>query len=140
MIDHIYTGEIPEDLKAISEDLIYLAVKYNLPNLVKACEVSLLKTLSEDNAIKTLINIDKYKPTSNIRQDILKYITINALDIIDTEDWQSSAHIQHSTGHSQIHHDQLSGHHRHGRLAELCPHPAFDRTFSNTSRSTLWTS
>jgi len=89
MIDYIYSDEIPDNLDSKAEELIHLALKFQLPNLTKACEVALVKNLSVAKALRTLVTVDKYyTPTSSIRKDILKYITINILEVMDTEEWE----------------------------------------------------
>ena len=67
--------------------MLYLAAKYQLPELVKACEVALLNSLSEGNALATLVIIDRHCPESASRNDIIKFIATNITDISKTEEW-----------------------------------------------------
>ena len=69
MLDYIYTGQIPDDIEENCGEILYLAAKYQLPELVKACEVALLNSLCEGNSLATLVIIDRHCPKSSIRKD-----------------------------------------------------------------------
>ena len=51
------------------------------------CEKSLAK-VSVENSINNLIIIDRYIPGSIIRSRILKFIKVNAKEIVKTKDWK----------------------------------------------------
>ena len=87
MMDYIYTGKIPDNIDDTCGDMLYLAAKYNLPELVKACEVALLNSLCEGNALATLVILDRHCPESLSRKDVIKFIVTNIEDIFDTEEW-----------------------------------------------------
>ena len=89
IIDFIYKGSIPEEIDDVCGDLIYLATKYNLTGLALACEVALVKTICDANALSTLVLIDRHCPRSSIRDDVIKYISMNTVNIIDTEHWET---------------------------------------------------
>lgn len=91
MLDFIYQGKIPVNIKDICGDTLYLATKYDLPGLVEACEVSLFDTLCKENALATLVIIDRHCPESVTRKKVIKYIAENILDIIDSQDWDRFA-------------------------------------------------
>lgn len=89
MIKHIYTGEIPnvEKLRQSAPDILHVAVKYNLVSLVSVCEESMLRELSPENGLNTFIYVDRYSPTSKLRDQVLKFLTKNAKDIVGCGDW-----------------------------------------------------
>jgi len=90
LIDNIYTGKIPSNIDKVAKELYRLAIKYNLQILAKACEISLLGQITDANALDTLITMDKNKfATSATKDDVIKYITINAKEIIDTEEFKT---------------------------------------------------
>ena len=87
LLDFIYTGKIPEDIDETCGDVLYLAAKYHLPELVKACEVALLNSLCEGNALATLVILDRHCPESTSRNEVIRFIATNMTDIIGTEEW-----------------------------------------------------
>jgi len=87
MLDYIYTAKIPANIEDINADLLYVAVKYILPGLIKACEVSLLDSISSSNCLDTLVTLDRHCPGSTSRKDAIKYVAENILKITDSEDW-----------------------------------------------------
>jgi len=91
VIDHIYTGKIPNSIDNAAEELFRLATKYNLQFLAKACELSLLEQLTEKNALETLKTLDKHNSSTEAKNDVIKYITLNATNIVDTEEFQQFA-------------------------------------------------
>jgi len=89
MVEHIYTGKIPEisKLKHLAPDILHIAVKYNLGSLVTVCEDIMLSELKSSNAIKTFIYVDRYSPTSKLREQVLKFLCRNAKEIVGVGDW-----------------------------------------------------
>jgi len=89
LVDHIYTGKVPEvyKLKQFAPEILHVAVKYNLPSLVSVCETTLLNELKSSNAIKTLIYVDRYMPNSKLREQVLRFLCRNARDIVGVGDW-----------------------------------------------------
>merc|ERR550519_1754371 len=87
MLDFIYTGKVPENLQDICEDVLYIAVKYNLSGLVKASKNAFFNTLCNENALGTLVIIDRHCPQSVTRKNVIKFVADNMLDISDTQDW-----------------------------------------------------
>jgi len=88
MLDYIYSGIVPANIGDIAPELIYVAEKYGLKLLTKACEEALVKDMTAENAVKTLILVDRFVPQSEIRNDVLNYIWGNAGDIMNTADWE----------------------------------------------------
>ena len=91
MVEYIYTGKLPEadKLKQFAPDILYIAVKYNLGSLITACEDAMISELNSSNAIKTFIYVDRYKPTSKFREQILKFLSMNAREIVGMGDWNN---------------------------------------------------
>ena len=89
MVEHIYTGKIPEvsQLKQLAPEILHVAVKYNLPSLVAVCEEVMLSELKSSNAIKTFIYVDRYTPTSKLREQVLKFLCRNAREVVGVGDW-----------------------------------------------------
>merc|ERR550519_1098466 len=91
MLDYVYTGKLPENLDDICGDVLYLATKYDLPGLAKASERSLFNTICNDNALSTLVIVDRHCSTSDTRTNVIKYVTENILDTINTQNWNRFA-------------------------------------------------
>ena len=89
MVEHIYTGKIPEvvKLKQLAPEILHIAVKYNLPSLVSVCEDTMLNELKSANAIKTFIYVDRYMPNSKLREQVLKFLVRNAREVVGVGDW-----------------------------------------------------
>jgi len=87
MIYFMNNGVIPPNIDAISFDLIHLAQKYDLKDLLKACERSLVNNMAVENVINTLITLDLYVPTSEYRQKVIEFIKSNAKEVIKVKDW-----------------------------------------------------
>jgi len=87
MLYFINNGIIPANIHAIAFDLIHLAQKYDLQDLLKACERSLANNMTVENVIDTLITLDLYVPTSEFRQKIIEFIKSNGKEVIKVKDW-----------------------------------------------------
>jgi len=89
MLEFICKGLIPENIHEKAMDLILLSDMYGLNDLTVACETSLVKNLSPDNAVEILIMLDKVKHLkSDHRQDVLTYIKREADKIVKSKDWK----------------------------------------------------
>jgi len=93
MLEYIYMDDIPKQINdvLIATDLIHLSVKYDLPSLTNACEASLLSSLDTDNALAVLVTLDTYRPQCTSRQEVLDYIVLNAVVIVDSDHWLTYA-------------------------------------------------
>ena len=60
MINHIYSGTIPDNISDHVADLLNLSHKYELYSLKKACEKTLVDDLVVENAINTIILADRW--------------------------------------------------------------------------------
>jgi len=122
MVEHIYTGKIPEvsKLKQLAPEILHIAVKYNLASLVTTCEKILLSELKSANAIKTFIYVDRYTPTSKLREQVLKFLCRNAREVVGVGDWndfikqypdlatEMFQNVLESTGGQGSHHNKLA--------------------------------
>lgn len=86
LVKHLYDGDIPENINELAVDLIYLAVKYQVYDLIKACQEALIENLTDENAIATLIIVDRYVPQSNMRAKVLEFITNHAAKVVKSKD------------------------------------------------------
>merc|ERR1711874_767610 len=88
MLKRIYDGEVPADINNIAGELIHNADKYGLELLTKACEEAFVEELTDGNAVRTLIIIDRYVPLSDVRKKVLEFIWDNARRVMKSEDWK----------------------------------------------------
>jgi len=90
MLEFMSKGRIPKDIDCIAMDLILMADMYGLDVLTMACETSLINNLSPDNAVETLIAIDKVKHVSKQanRLKVLAYINKEANQVVKSKDWK----------------------------------------------------
>jgi len=86
LVKHMYDGETPENINELAIDLIYLAVKYQVHDLIKACQEALIENLTDENAIATLIIVDRFVPQSSVRAKVLKFMTNHATKVIKSKD------------------------------------------------------
>ena len=88
MISYIYTGNVPENIKQIAPELIQVSDKYQLEILAEACAEALVEELTDENAMKTLVLIDRYAPSPGNRNKVLDFICANARRIMKCADWK----------------------------------------------------
>jgi len=90
LLDFMYKGLIPKDIDEKAMDLILMSDKYDLDLLTMACETSLVDNLKPDNAVETLITIDKIKHVSKEehRKKVLIFIKTEVDLIAQTQDWK----------------------------------------------------
>jgi len=90
MLVFVNEGVIPENIDEEAMDLILMSDYYNLDFLTVACEKSLVNNLTPDNAVETLIAIDKINHVSKLehRQKVLTYIKKEAAQVVKTQDWK----------------------------------------------------
>ena len=88
MISYIYTGNVPENIKQIAPELIQVSDKYQLEILVEACAEALVEELTNENAMKTLVLIDRYAQTSGHRKKVLDFVCENARRVMKSADWK----------------------------------------------------
>jgi len=89
-LDYIARGCIPADMDAKAVDMILMADMYGLDLLTIACQTSMVNNLTAENAVETLIIMDKVKHVSKEehRQKILAFIKKEAAQIARSKDWE----------------------------------------------------
>ena len=90
MLDHIYTGDVPNNIDHLVVDILHISDKYDVTSLKKICEKTLLDNLNAQNAINTLILADRYKTTLILRLKALRCFKENVAEIIKTSDWKDA--------------------------------------------------
>eukprot|EP00092_Neocalanus_flemingeri_P017380 GFUD01018800.1.p1 GENE.GFUD01018800.1~~GFUD01018800.1.p1 ORF type:complete len:189 (+),score=57.17 GFUD01018800.1:95-661(+) len=89
MIDFMYTGEFPDKLDTdMASDLLYVANKYILPDMVEFCVKSLMKNIKVEDYITTFILIDKFAPQSNGRKKMITMMQWNGSGVVNSSDWK----------------------------------------------------
>jgi len=89
LLDFVSKGLIPSDIDDKAVDLLELADMYQIELLSQVCLNSMLDNLSLDNALQTLITVDKLKHICNTeqREKILTYIKKERSKIAKGENW-----------------------------------------------------
>ena len=89
MLHFIYTGEIYYgDMLKRPLEMLQLATFYQLDDLAAASRKILLWQMTADNAVMTLVNLDRYEETGEeAKQLVIKFIKKNARDVVGSEDW-----------------------------------------------------
>jgi len=88
MLEFISNGMIPRDIEEKAIDLIVLANRYDLQDLMEICEISLVNNLTVESVIDTLIAIDLHVPNSQHRKVILDFIKTEAAQLVKSSDWK----------------------------------------------------
>ena len=93
MLEYIYTSRIPRDgTKERPGDLLDLAMQYQLPALGEACKESIIEGLTPQNAVVSLIQLDKYsggKSEEEWKNKVLDFIKKNANAVVKGEHWKT---------------------------------------------------
>jgi len=87
MLEFMAKGVVPRDIEEKAIDLIALADKYDLQDLIKICENSLADNITVENVIETLIAIDLHVPNSEHRQKIVDFIKAEGEQVVKSRDW-----------------------------------------------------
>jgi len=82
MLKFIYSGDVPDDPKILTTDLLNLANMYQLKPLVDACLKKLVDSLEVSSCISTLMLVD-----SSLREVIIMFIQCKAMEVVEEEDW-----------------------------------------------------
>jgi hypothetical protein len=75
LLTFIYTGKSPK-AQSMAQKLLAVAEKYEILELKDICEEFIFKDLTNENAIQSLINADKYN-AMKVLDKIIDYIVIN---------------------------------------------------------------
>ena len=82
MLRYIYTGEIFNIADSTRLDLIKAADKYQILDLKEMCEKDIVKTLSDENALKILAVADQSNATT-LKERTIEFIVANAKTIVE---------------------------------------------------------
>jgi len=88
MLEFMSKGVVPSDIEEKAIDLIDLADRYNLQDLIEICESSLVDNLTIENVVETFIAIDLHVPRSQQRQKLLDFIKAEAVQVVKTPHWR----------------------------------------------------
>jgi len=88
MLEFMSKGVVPSDIEEKAIDLIDLADRYNLQDLIEICESSLVDNLTIENVVETFIAIDLHVPGSQQRQKLLDFIKAEAAQVVKTPHWR----------------------------------------------------
>jgi len=91
MLDFLQGGEIPgrEKMEVMARDLLHLATFYQLPDLQEAAKRALLRGLTVDTAVATLVMFDQHVSGDVAAKDeVLAFIKRNAREVVKGEDWE----------------------------------------------------
>ncbi len=79
-------------LQAVEEmpaEVLGLATIYLLPELAEACRAAVVAALTPENALRSLVDINRYKETEDDRDKvaIFEFIKKNRRNVIKSPDW-----------------------------------------------------
>ena len=88
MLKHIYTGELPDDPKDLTIDLLNIADMYLLDSLKEACVDNLLDNLDVSSCISTFILADLYFPDGGkLRDKVVMFMKCKVDQLVEMKDW-----------------------------------------------------
>ena len=92
LVKYIYTGFVPDgnDMAEHASSLLHLSDKYGLKYLTISCVRHLARTLSTENALKTLVLIDRYasKYKCKYKENVIAFIKDHTASLVRSEDWK----------------------------------------------------
>ena len=90
MIDFMSKGLFSSDIDIKAADLIEVADKYRIELLSKVCLTSMVDKITHDNALETLITVEKLKHISKSEncEKILSFIKKEKNKIVKGENWK----------------------------------------------------
>ena len=87
MLTYLYTGEIPNDPKNLTTELLQIADMHQLHPLKEACLKNLVGSLEVASCISTFILVDRYQPhNGSLREMVIKFIKCKATEVVIEED------------------------------------------------------
>jgi len=88
MLKYIYSGDVPDDSKSLTTELLHIAQMYQLSPIVKACLKNFVESLDVSSCITTFMLVDRYAPQDlNLREKIIMFMKCKAVEIVDEEVW-----------------------------------------------------
>lgn len=89
MLSFVYTGQVP-NIQVLAHQLYYAADKYQIDELIVICEDSLIRNLSVNSCVETLILSDRHDAV-NLKMSVLEYIINNIEEVMETKAWAELA-------------------------------------------------
>jgi len=87
MIKFIYSGEIPDDPKKLTTELLQIADMHQLQPLLEACLKNLIESLDVPSCISTFILVDRYQQQNrDLREIVIEFIKCKATEVVEEED------------------------------------------------------
>lgn len=86
MLAYLYTGT-PLNMEVLVKDLLAIANKYELTQLLKMCEKKLVSSIRLDNVVEMLILADMHG-ASDLKKACLAFIHSNSTGVFATNEWQ----------------------------------------------------
>ena len=66
-----------------------MAALHRLPELEEASKEELVRRLTAENAVETLVDLDKYAPDDGlVKEKVLSFIKMKARQVVKGEDWK----------------------------------------------------
>jgi hypothetical protein len=92
MLNHVYSGKIPDDQTVLTDDLLKLADMYQLDSLKDACIGNMIDGLEVENCISVYIMIDRLLPEEAEERKIVKlFMVCKILKVVETDNWNKLA-------------------------------------------------
>ena len=85
------TGDLPQGLEHRATELLHLASFYQLPELLEAARLQIVSQLNTDNAVRILVELDKYGMDLEEKEKVVKFIKENVREVVKGTDWKEFA-------------------------------------------------
>ena len=89
LLKHLYSGAIPANLDHHTVEILQLAEFFQLEELREECRLSLVRNLSVENAVTTMVHVDRFfhQDQTGMRDKVKEFIKLNAASVVDNEHW-----------------------------------------------------
>ena len=89
LLKHLYTGAIPPNLDQHTVEILQLAEFFQLEELREECRLSLVSNLTVENAVETLVHVDRFfhQDNTGMRDKVKEFIKVNAASVVEDEHW-----------------------------------------------------
>ena len=89
LLKHLYSGAIPANLDQHTVEILQLAEFFQLEELREECRLSLVRNLSVENAVTTMVHVDRFfhQDQTGMRDKVKEFIKVNAASVVDNEHW-----------------------------------------------------
>jgi hypothetical protein len=89
MLAFIYTSNIPEAVEQRPVGLLDLAMTYDLPDLALACRKAIVAGLTTENAVTSLIELEKFKVTEpdEAKEAVINFVKKHCREVMKSPDW-----------------------------------------------------